>query len=117
MIRKLYYDDPLAAAWMAREFGIKFYTIVEGESFDIDFSTWIFMIDSETVLYIHSDSLHIFEPGVGDYYINIGVRKNAGKLSSSKKEAVLSSFKYHGKWPIEIIQRDGKHFFMPLITA
>lgn len=30
---KLYYDDPLAAAWMAREFGVKYESGADGKPF------------------------------------------------------------------------------------
>lgn len=57
-----YYDDPLAAAWMAKHFGMKFWN---GEH-EICVTP---LVDSEAEAkrYIHQDSLHLLEPQEGDW--------------------------------------------------
>jgi hypothetical protein len=65
-----FYTDPLAAAWMAKHFGIEFrywrwndlsfqFTPVNARAVELDSSK----------LYIHPDSLHLLEPQVGDEYL------------------------------------------------
>lgn len=64
---KLYYTDPLKAAWMAREFGVELQEITPASIKNI--------IDFELInpnetgqWYIHPDSYSIFQPKVGDLY-------------------------------------------------
>ena len=70
MIR-YFYTDPLAAAWMEKHFSMTFvdlpFGLIErgpflGKSFEfVSFPT-------ASKLCIHSDSLHLLEPRVGDLY-------------------------------------------------
>src|SRR4051794_7466770 len=62
--RRYFYTDPLAAAWMARHFGMRYqalpshitsYDFIEG-SLDGGDGPYI----------IHPDSLHLLEPQIGD---------------------------------------------------
>lgn len=66
MAKRYYYTDPLAAAWMAREFGMRF-----------DSSTTTFLpvwsakalvgsIEGKYKGYIHPDSEHLLEPMAGE---------------------------------------------------
>lgn len=72
MIR-FFYTDPLAAAWMAKHFGMQFYTAHDGEEF-YDFPDYLHWnwdqksgpAESDDYLCIYPDSLHLLEPQVGD---------------------------------------------------
>lgn len=100
-----HYTDPLKAAWMAREFDIRYQTEtglncwirVGGDLFDA-------LEDGETVkAYIHPDSLHIFEPQNGDRICN----KKSGSIYTwgAYHYGILSDDE-------EIIRRNGRAFFM-----
>ena len=67
-MKRYFYTDPLAAAWMAKHYALKFknwrwndlffqFTPVNGVSKDA----------ATDRLYIHPDSLHLLEPQVNDY--------------------------------------------------
>ena len=85
---KLYYDDPLAAAYMAREFGVEF----EGDNYQ-SLTESCYMANSkpkEMPFIVRPNSLHVFEPMEGDLFFN---------CSKEKKR--------------KIIQRNNKPFFWP----
>lgn len=102
---KMYYNDPLIAAYMAREFGVEcycLYTDEEREDYDepnasYDFGdaelsaeTWQDVIGGECRrMYVAEDSLPIFSPRTTDLF--------------------LPDHAAH------IIWRDGKNFFMPQV--
>ena len=120
---KLYYDDALAAAYMAREFGIKSqYYDQEAQEFKDERIRTIYesIPYNNQKFYIHPNSCSVFEPMVGDLVTNIGnvgwmvngfeVHDNIthlvhhtanGKMFTRMSEAV-------------IIQRNSKPFFTPL---
>lgn len=67
---KFFYTDPLAAAWMADKFGMKFSSHIKSLSnpqwdnasmFVNRNGNWV-----NDHFYIHLDSLHLLEPQVGD---------------------------------------------------
>jgi hypothetical protein len=69
---KRFYTDPLAAAWMAKHFGMRFCPDEDG----IEFNAYEFHLSEkgfegewnmDAILYIHPDSLHLLEPQVGDW--------------------------------------------------
>jgi hypothetical protein len=68
--KRIFYTDPLAAAWMAKHFGMKF---ADGEGrtasvwYDTDgvFVSWDSIIPIERA-YIHPDSRPLLDPCVGD---------------------------------------------------
>lgn len=105
IMSKLYYKDPLAAAYMAREFGVKF---------DIPNSPTPLAMRREGKYYIHPDSYHVFEPRVGDLVAYGWVSTPCQLIGKVTNEAIFNA---HGV-PIErdkyrkIIQRKGKPFFM-----
>lgn len=126
--KKLYYTDPLAAAYMAREFGVRFFDGTKDDELKAirydncikwAYSSGIFP-DGERVdsfsfykgerFYIHPDSLSIFEPKVEDLMtegktIVEHVYKTIDKQVMSRGHLFYS--------PYKIIQRNNKPFFMP----
>lgn len=77
-MRKRYYNDPLAAAWMAKHFGMRFTVDKDNEHpyFSGGF-IGIMMSDGnrtlgsrphhpDELLYIHPDSLHLLDHNAGD---------------------------------------------------
>lgn len=129
-MNKLHYDDPLKAAYMAREFGVKYYDVNEpfnetdGHCFGKHCSdhplnprTDLGNFTVARYYAIHPDSYSIFEPREGD-------------LVSSE---AFDDYRFLNEWsrgtgffvaygdeilcrPDEvdtIILRDNKHFFMP----
>lgn len=63
---RYYYTDPLAAAWMAKHFGMQ-YATEHKEDRLYDWPTEIRMPLERYV--IHPDSLHLLEPMVGDLFV------------------------------------------------
>lgn len=111
---KLYYDDPLAATWMAREFGVE-YTRDHKHTHllnppkiyaDASFLGKIYLTVKGACgekATIHPDSLHIFEPQEGDAML-----RPSGEPFISTGRRVIAAI--HGN---VIIQRNGKPFFWP----
>lgn len=62
MTKRYFYTDPLAAAWMAKHFGMFFIHPYDGDAFcDEAVAGW-----GISPVYIHPDSLHLLESQVGD---------------------------------------------------
>jgi|DEB0MinimDraft_6_1074348.scaffolds.fasta_scaffold00048_12 hypothetical protein len=147
---KLYYDDPLIAAYMAREFGVNYniYRRVKGEWIKVPlhikdakratktYVSNLILKSKRKKHFIHTDSIGIFEPQVGDLITD----KHDFKLNKSDYESpskflieksnelfnltclsqfILTEDNYDCAWSDyhwegqEIIQRNGKNFFMP----
>lgn len=112
---KYYYKDPLAAAYMAREFGIKLYWLnkkgakrepqshktVLGYAYEAN-------LELPDRFYIHPDSHHIFEPIVCD----VGVDDNGTPVEYAAG-AWVGDGSPVGVEPVRIIQRNGRPFFWP----
>ena len=119
MKKKYYYDCPIQALYMNKEFGVEFF-IKDDDGDDYDFTEWY--LNSQNVLelfielkaftcriYVKSESEHIFEPKKGDegrwarlvgaHYANY----NGEQWVSAGIEEKLPN----------IIYRNGKHFFNP----
>lgn len=114
---KLYYDDPLIAAYMTREFGVYVNCtspdgyFIQERCKNVPWERYVTKGPLITSFIIHPDSLDIFEPKAGDIVKN---DQFIGYISVENKWCAngclinlnLSAIK-------EIIQRDGKQFFMP----
>lgn len=59
-----YYTDPLAAAWMAKHFGMEFVDLENVFEAIDDFVHVI--VEHDGPFEVHPDSLHLLEPQVGD---------------------------------------------------
>ena len=107
---KLYYTDPLAAAYMAREFGVNIID-ADGDSCNHESIDWAMFIAMDfDQLYIHPDSYHIFEPQVGDLVTHEYYCPECSESLTTWGEAFsqqLDSGEY------KIIQRNNKPFFWP----
>lgn len=55
-----FYTDPLAAAWMAKHFGMRFCSSPDGVFMDVDMP--VSLIDAGHRGYIHPDSLQVLRP-------------------------------------------------------
>ena len=114
---KLYYDDPLQAAYMAREFGVKLEDENENRIEWVDGHGFV-LFDSEDVVdfvgmgietfYIHPDSYRIFEPQEGDRNIKGFVFEKGQWVIDGMIPAAMFS-----EVPREINHRDNKPFFWP----
>ena len=90
MTRRYFYTDPLAAAWMAKHFGMMF-GIRHFDKFvpePIYFNgVWaaaklvdeILDFDPDVALYVHPDSLHLLEPKVGDMIMHGSYKREQDK--------------------------------------
>jgi hypothetical protein len=69
MSKKWYYTDPLAAAWMAKHFGMKFTDSLMAVNIDMSVvtpETADNLFEGNDKFTIHPDSLHLLEPQDGD---------------------------------------------------
>lgn len=131
-----YYDDALIAAYMAREFGVK--VLIENPLWINDKNqdayiwsdNWEYILNGNIRADISEDSLHIFEPQVGD----LGYIAKAGVFHESNPPDRIYKLSETHMWRIgkdrmehlggrgvqrktfkmvKIIQRNKKAFFMP----
>ena len=119
MKKKYYYDCPIKALYMMREFDVEFF-IKDDDGDDYDFTEWY--LNSQNVLelfseleafpcriYVKSESEHIFEPKKGDE--GRWARRVGAHYANYNGEQWVSAG-IEEKLP-EIIYRNGKHFFNP----
>jgi hypothetical protein len=126
-----YYTDPLKAAWMMREHGLKFLVRnpdmkvvfpTNPEFIDIQDWTWLFWVEGQDTpeidyspMFIHPESLPLLEPMEGDMVHHPSGR--IGYVQDVDGEDVSIDVN-GGDWGCKsiyapIIQRNGKAFFMP----
>ena len=123
MKKKYYYDSPIQALYMMKEFDVEFF-IKDDDGDDYDFTEWY--LNSQNVLelftelkafpcriYVKSESEHIFEPKEGDLGIYDG-----GELWRfiTGKWYFRNDFEDRTEdydFITNIIKRDNKHFFNP----
>ena len=123
---KLYYDDPLIAAYMFREFDITFRSELDDHiGFDGDLHLLAERNQGEVYegkYCIHLDSLDVFKPQVGDmvrFRGEFGASVYATdlfKIPSDRTDYSDPCFSFYSDiCSKEIIQRDNKAFFMPKV--
>ena len=115
MEKKYYYDWPIQALYMHVNFGVKFSIKVylEAELWtDNDFKN---MTPDTTKIYVKPESEHIFEPKKGD----LGIERNLHTLEPCFFGGTYWFYdndyleiKPHPQ-KVDIIYRNGKHFFNP----
>ena len=128
---RMFYTDPLKAAIMARDFGVKFHV----DNSEKPVPIWVFgrWLENrwDKIAVVAADSEHIFQPQVGDIVV---FSADDGSLCVDAVEQVYfdgdESYPYtgdsgtviqlcasHPDWlharKARIIQRNGKAFFMP----
>lgn len=111
---KLYYNDPLKASWMAREFGVRY----SNGDHEICVIPFVDALAEDKIYYIHPDSLHILQPVEGDVLrlvIGLAIPPDVRYYNWERIERSLAI--EYGKAPswhhTGIIRRNGKAFFMP----
>ncbi len=109
---RYFYTDPLAAAWMAKHFGMRFKTIqnsLYAERYDeIAEYKWRFDLNHiGNKFYIHPDSLHLLEPQLMDMVQ--GFQNDDIRLLFPKEK--LEEIKKSDK----VIQRNHVQFMWPEI--
>ena len=128
MTKKYYYDCPIQALYMNKEFGVNLKCENESSSYYYSFgkamldhirrevlkdTTWEKNLGK---IYVAPESEHIFEPKEGD----LGQMKAEGARFFVKYNESLKEWKewhcggyYSDKNGSDIIMRDNKHFFNP----
>ena len=132
MKKKYYYDCPIQALYMNKEFGVRFYTSFKSDVLDKKLSFHVDIRDicnvliellgiynpllSDNKIYVAPESEFNFEPKEGD----LGQMKAEGARFFVKYNESLKEWKewhcggyYSDKNGSEIIYRNGKHFFNP----
>jgi hypothetical protein len=129
---KYYYTDPLAAAWMAKHFGMRF-CAHDGEHIEIkqdgfrgtcEGEEWDRWLRSERsspyeykkLAYIHPDSLHLLEPKVGDL-VELSFDTQRGVVSTHQRYTEEQAKEHiagvHSWKRYKSIQRNGLAFMWP----
>lgn len=115
MTKRAFYTDPLAAAWMAKNFGMKFTSGVNSTLISVDDLLmgealgWRLKKDSDDWVYIHSDSLHLLEPIINDVLWTV----KDGFFDVQRICDVYDKPKYN-TWKLhKIIERNGIPFMWP----
>lgn len=117
---RYYYNDRIKAAYMAREFGVKFINDLDDDGFVEDHGF------GKDKYYIHPDCYEIFKPQVGDLLRMDNTPRTTyvtfiddwdGEMFLADGEDYLEDIReYHGyEWITAIIQRQGKAFFEPML--
>lgn len=65
-MKRAFYTDPLAAAWMAKHFGMKFVAAKEVQQIHIICENPYVIENSHSPYFFHLDSLALLEPRYGD---------------------------------------------------
>lgn len=125
MMSRLYYDDPLQAAYMAREFGVKVKALLDADWllswYDLLSDDFIepYRLNKKFKLYVHPDSEHIFEPIEGDLGNALEINEAMGHNSyescwwdNDEKKWWFDDDGRREAIDAQIIFRD-KHFFYP----
>lgn len=119
--RRCFYTDPLAAAWMAKRFGMRFGFYDQRGDFR-EYEVPITGDDDEWRsdrgrFYIVADSLSLLEPRPGDVLMRDGVQEHITAHNlflfvhrAPDTEWLFEGFARNGG---RIIQRDGKPFHWP----
>jgi len=119
-----YYDDPLAAAYMGREFGVDYWckekrNKIKGDDYFVgvlDGDVGYYDFCSETPE-VHPDSLHIYTPIIGDTMFlkdnHVGWLAEYGEIEQAG-DRVMGNVN-NGNW--KIIQRNGLPFFNPKVET
>lgn len=110
---RYYYDDPLAAAFMAKHFGMRFCNdvAIDAKCFE-NMGTLLSMAMDEKVtiharFHIHPDSLRLLEPMVGDVWLD----PLYGSPWIAKSEDCLPLV------AVQIIRRYGLSFMWPKVES
>lgn len=128
-----FYTDPLAAAWMAKHFGMLFghdtakYGIVWFDNADdcLMEASRDAMEKYSFKWFVSPDSLHLLEPKAGDYCVIDNERiercqaiASEQEIGGLKRSVILLDGSYRLRHEVKrIIQRDGKPFFWPEVEA
>lgn len=126
MKKKYYYDCPIQALYMNKEFGVQFYISYKNDfsdkilSFHVDikniYNVLIQLLGiyhqtlSDNKIYVAPESEHIFEPKEGDLGIEIEPCFFGGTYWFYDNDYL--EIKPHPQ-KVDIIYRNNKHFFMP----
>ena len=127
MEKKYYYDCPIQALYMNKEFGVQFYISYKNDFSDKKLSFYVDIKNIYNVLiqllgicniykiYVAPESEHIFEPEEGD----LGIERNLHTLEPCFFGGTYWFYdndyleiKPHPQ-KVDIIYRNGKNFFMP----
>lgn len=118
-MKRYYYTDPLAAAWMAKHHEMDFLHEADGKIGRIEHGwggeTLVYSVieyGEEPPYYIHPDSLHLLEPRVGDVVTDTGTEFYYVSIDKSCDETPMVINPAHCKND-EIIQRNDIAFMWP----
>ena len=107
---RYYYTDPLAAAWMAQKFGMRF--LINGSEFTQEIAREPSNDWGMANLYIHPGSLALLEPQVDDLVTVNGGQDAHIAFHQDFIDALKANYtRFAG--PIRIIQRNDIAFMWP----
>ena len=108
---RFFYTDPLAAAWMAKHFGMRFMTRKGIGSRGLLFSQLLTAahMNKEVAYLVSPDSEHMLEPQVGDTISTTDWDRGTFRMITNDMRLKLSK----GLRDVRIIQRNGIAFHWP----
>ena len=125
---KYYYDCPIQALYMMREFDVKFFTKgflnIESDFLEMELGYHLTIRDiygklanDHTKIYVAPESEYIFEPKEGDIGICgkllIPVKFDIKDWVPSKMLKKETYYEIKETLFVKTVYRNGKHFFMP----
>ena len=128
MKKKYYYDCPIQALYMMREFDVKFFTKgflnIESDFLEMELGYHLTIRDiygklanDYTKIYVAPESEYIFEPKEGDIGICgkllIPVKFDIKDWVPSKMLKKETYYEIKETLFVKTVYRNGKHFFMP----
>ena len=128
MEKKYYYDCPIQALYMMREFDVKFFTKgflnIESDFLEMELGYHLTIRDiygklanDYTKIYVAPESEYIFEPKEGDIGICgkllIPVKFDIKDWVPSKMLKKETYYEIKETLFVKTVYRNGKHFFMP----
>lgn len=124
-MKRPFYRDPLAAAWMAKHHEMRFTKandhvidnfVIAGRISVSDVNPKL-EGDRSFLYYIHLESLHLLEPRAGDRIAQVGLNNTWLVPSNEEPEEELRSIRnakhLMETWPATVIQRNGVPFHWP----
>lgn len=127
-MKKYYYDCPIQALYMMREFDVKFFTKgflnIESDFLEMELGYHLTIRDiygklanDYTKIYVAPESEYIFEPKEGDIGICgkllIPVKFDIKDWVPSKMLKKETYYEIKETLFVKTVYRNGKHFFMP----
>lgn len=115
--RRYYYTDALSAAWMAKHFGMRFDVFLRRAKLRVqkEIANWgdIARHSAEFDFHLHSLSVHLLEPQIGDLVECVELGPNrANVITNPSRLTLVKDYQR-----VRVVQRGGRSFIWPETEA